>query len=302
MAIEKLNFSGTNFNPSIGKSTSELLIGYGNTLNDKRDNEIALKQKEEAIKYQRSRDALIDSRYEADRKERLDDKFDAKQRESMTNEALALIENKDAFLSGKISAENKAYADALSQISDPAERARMEQEIKSYQTSGQQKQSWINSTLGQSNIDNSKILDLKRDIEKEAESKRRFDLQLAETRATRAEIKKERDEREKEKLDARKAAAEIVARSIAGDKNTSSSGILYDVIEEKTGKKTIKDGTVIPEGEGSEELKKMKILSDRIDALASKNKINYENRDVAFEAYKKENPEAANSSEPGKVS
>ena len=199
MAIEKLNFSGTNFNPSIGKSTSELLIGYGKTLNDQRDNEIALKQKEEAIKYQRSRDALIDSRYEADRKERLDDKFDAKQRESMTNEALALIGNKDAFLSAKISAENKAYADALAQISDPAERARMEQEIKSYQNTTQ-KQSWIDSTLGQSNIDNSKILDLKRDIEKEAESKRRFDLQLAETRATRAEIKKERQDRAREKF------------------------------------------------------------------------------------------------------
>ena len=57
----------------------------------------------------------------------------------------------------------------------------------------------------------------------------------------------------------------------------------------------------IPEGEGSEDLSKIKALGDRIDALASKNKINYEDRDKAFEAYKKENPEAANSSEAGKV-
>jgi hypothetical protein len=46
----------------------------------------------------------------------------------------------------------------------------------------------------------------------------------------------------------------------------------------------------------------MKSLRDRIDALASKNKINYENRDEAFKVYMEENPEAANSSEAGKVS
>ena len=294
MAIEKLNFSGKNFNPTIGKSTSELLIGYGNILNDKRDNEIALKQKEEAIRYQRSRDALIDSRYEADRKERLDDKFDAKHKASMTNEALALIGNKDAFLSGKISAENKAYADALAQISDPVERARLEQDIKSYQASGQQKQGWIDSTLGQSNIDNSKILDLKRDMEKEAENKRRFDLQLAETRAI-------RNERAQEKLDAKKALNEMYARSMTPDSNISPDGLRYKEKEEKTGNKTIPNYVSIPDSEGIEELKKMKIISDKIDALASKNKINYENRVEAFKVYKEENPDAANSSEAGKV-
>ena len=298
MAIEKLNFSGTNFNPSIGKSTSELLIGYGKTLNDQRDNEIALKQKEEAIKYQRSRDALIDSRYEADRKERLDDKFDAKQKDSMTNEALALIGNKDAFLSGKISAENKAYADALSQISDPAERARMEQEIKSYQASGQQKQSWIDSTLGQSNIDNSKILDLKRDIEKEAENKRRFDLQLAEIRATRADAK---NERAREMLDAKKAVAELVRLSTMDDPNMSSSGVLFNVNQVKTGNKTIPNGVSIPEGEGSKELSEMDEITNKINSLSSKNldkdgkQINFANKDEAFKAYMEENPEAANS-------
>ena len=298
MAIEKLNFSGTNFNPSIGKSTSELLIGYGKTLNDQRDNEIALKQKEEAIKYQRSRDALIDSRYEADRKERLDDKFDAKQKDSMTNEALALIGNKDAFLSGKISAENKAYADALSQISDPAERARMEQEIKSYQASGQQKQSWIDSTLGQSNIDNSKILDLKRDIEKEAENKRRFDLQLAEIRATRADAK---NERAREMLDAKKAVAELVRLSTMDDPNMSSSGVLFNVNQVKTGNKTIPNGVSIPEGEGSKELSEMDEITNKINSLYSKNldkdgkQINFANKDEAFKAYMEENPEAANS-------
>ena len=85
------------------------------------------------------------------------------------------------------------------------------------------------------------------------------------------------------------------------DPNMSSSGVLYNVNQVKTGNKTIPNGVSIPEGEGSEDLSKIKALGDRIDALASKNKINYEDRDKAFEAYKKENPEAANSSEAGKV-
>ena len=300
MAIEKLNFSGKNFNPSNGKSTSELLIGYGKILNDQRDNEIALKQKEEAIKYQRERDALIDSRYEADRKERLNDKFDAKQRESMTNEALALIGNKDAFLSGKISAENKAYTDALSQVEDPEERARLANDIKGYQNTTQ-KQSWIDSTLGQTNIDNSKILDLKRDIEKDEESRRRFELQLAETRATRNEAQAERAERAREKLDARKAVAELVGLSMNEDQNRSSSGAYYNVNQVNTGNKILKDDVSIPEGEGSKELSEMDEITNKINSISSKNlnkdgkQINFANKDEAFKAYMEENPEAANS-------
>ena len=166
--------------------------------------------------------------------------------------------------------------------------------------------------LPSGNLDPKSLIDLRNSqiIRNETLGQRKDDL---ETRAKEREedlwFKKqeltmrqeERNERAKEKLDAKKAVAEIVARSIAGDKNTSSSGILYDVIEEKTGKKTIKDGVSISENEGIEELSKIKALGDRIDALASKNKINYEDRDKAFEAYKKENPEAANSSEAGKV-
>ena len=167
--------------------------------------------------------------------------------------------------------------------------------------------------LPSGNIDPKSLIDLRNSqiIRNEALGQRKDDLAIrAKEREEDLWFKKQElamrqaeiNERAKEKLDAKKALNEIVARSIAGDKNMSSSGILYDVIEEKTGKRTIKDGVSIPENEGGKELSEMKALRDRIDALASKNKINYENRDEAFKVYMEENPEAANSSEAGKVS
>ena len=162
------------------------------------------------------------------------------------------------------------------------------------------------------NIDPKSLIDLRNSqiIRNETLGQRKDDLETrAKERAEDLWFKKqelvmrqaERNERSQEKLNAKKAVAELVGVSMNEDPNMSSSGVLYNVNQVKTGNKTIPNGVSIPEGEGSEDLSKMKIISDKIDALASKNKINYEDRDKAFEAYKKENPEAANSSEAGKV-
>ena len=167
-------------------------------------------------------------------------------------------------------------------------------------------------SLPSGNIDPKSLIDLRNSqiIRNEALGQRKDDLEAREKEAeeTRAYRNKElalryaeKNERAREKLDAKKAVAELVGLSTMDDPNMSSSGVLYNVNQVKTGNKTIPNGVSIPEGEGSEDLSKMKIISDKIDALASKNKINYEDRDKAFEVYKKENPEAANSSEAGKV-
>ena len=167
-------------------------------------------------------------------------------------------------------------------------------------------------SLPSGNIDPKSLIDLRNSqiIRNEALGQRKDDLETrAKERAEDLWFKKqelamrqsERNERAREKLDAKKAVAELVGLSTMDDPNMSSSGVLYNVNQVKTGNKTIPNGVSIPEGEGSEDLSKIKALGDRIDALASKNKINYEDRDKAFEAYKKENPEAANSSEAGKV-
>ena len=166
--------------------------------------------------------------------------------------------------------------------------------------------------LPSGNIDPKSLIDLRNSqiIRNETLGQRKDDLETrAKERAEDLWFKKqelvmrqaERNERAREKLDAKKAVAELVGVSMNEDPNMSSSGVLYNVNQVKTGNKTIPNGVSIPEGEGSEDLSKIKALRDRIDALASKNKINYEDRDKAFEVYKKENPEAANSSEAGKV-
>mgnify|MGYP000004485925 FL=1 len=142
-------------------------------------------------------------------------------------------------------------------------------------------------SLPSGNIDPKSLIDLRNSqiIRNEALGQRKDDL---ETRAKEREedlwFKKqelamrqsERNERAKEKEDAKKALNEMYARSMTPDSNISPDGLRYKTKEVNTGNKTIKDDAVIPENEGSEELSKMKALRDRIDALASKNKINYE--------------------------
>ena len=167
-------------------------------------------------------------------------------------------------------------------------------------------------SLPSGNIDPKSLIDLRNSqiIRNEALGQRKDDLEAREKEAeeTRAYRNKElalryaeKNERALDKANAKKAIAELTASSMNEDQNRSSSGAYYNVNQVNTGNKILKDNVSIPEGEGSEDLSKIKALGDRIDALASKNKINYEDRDKAFEAYKKENPEAANSSEAGKV-
>ena len=167
-------------------------------------------------------------------------------------------------------------------------------------------------SLPSGNIDPKSLIDLRNSqiIRNEALGQRKDDLELrAKERAEDLWFKKqelamrqsEKNERAIDKEYARKALNEMYARSMTPDSNISPDGLRYKEKEEKTGNKTIPNGVSIPEGEGSEYLSKIKALGDRIDALASKNKVNYDDRDKAFEAYKKENPEAANSSEAGKV-
>ena len=160
--------------------------------------------------------------------------------------------------------------------------------------------------LPSGNIDPKSLIDLRNSqiIRNEALGQRKDDLETrAKERAEDLWFKKqelamrqaERNERAREKEDARKALNEMYARSMTPDSNISPDGLRYKTKEEKTGNKIIKDDAVIPEGEGSEYLSKIKALGDRIDALASKNKINYEDKDEALKAFIEENPEAANS-------
>lgn len=167
-------------------------------------------------------------------------------------------------------------------------------------------------SLPSGNIDPKSLIDLRNSqiIRNEALGQRKDDL---ETRAKEREedlwFKKqelamrqaERNERAREKLDAKKAVAELVGLSMNEDQNRSSSGAYYNVNQVNTGNKILKDGVLIPENEGSEKLSEMDEITNKINSLSSKNlnkdgkQINFANKDEAFKAYMEENPEAANS-------
>ena len=167
-------------------------------------------------------------------------------------------------------------------------------------------------SLPSGNIDPKSLIDLRNSqiIRNEALGQRKDDL---ETRAKEREedlwFKKqelamrqaERNERAQEKLNAKKAVAELVGLSMNEDQNRSSSGAYYNVNQVNTGNKILKDNVSIPEGEGSEKLSEMDEITNKINSLYSKNlnkdgkQINFANKDEAFKAYIEENPEAANS-------
>lgn len=169
------------------------------------------------------------------------------------------------------------------------------------------------TALPSGNIDPKNLIDLRNSqiIRNETLGQRKDDLELrAKEREEDLWFKKqelairqaERNERAREKLDAKKAVAELVGVSMNEDSNRSSSGAFYNVHQVNTGNKILKNGTVIPEGEGSQTLSEIEEISNRINSIANKNRkedgsqINFANRDEAFKAYLEENPDAANAS------
>ncbi len=174
--IDKLNFSGANYGSkdfeSSGGSIADRLIKYGSYLGD-REAEIA-KQKsiDDQIIYNRGRDAKEDAYREADKKERLEDKNRLLQKDYNTANAMSAIENKDAYIAGRMFSEQKTIEDTLASAT-PEERLQMQQELKGYdpKASGQQ---WADTALSQSNVDAKDIINLKGDLREEAEQIRQY--------------------------------------------------------------------------------------------------------------------------------
>ena len=167
--IDKLNFNkiGTDMNiksPQSSLGDSFLDLGKYLTMKDESEQE-RIRQAGRDL-YQRDRDAIADSRYEADKKERLEDKNRLLQKDYNTTNAMSAIENKDAYIAGRMSAEQKAIQDTLANA-DPVLRSQIQSELKGYdpKASGQQ---WADTALGQSNVDANMISNLKRDIVKQA--------------------------------------------------------------------------------------------------------------------------------------
>ena len=211
--IDKLNFSGAGANMNIESPQSSigdslLTLGKYYTHKDAIEQERLLQAKKD--QHALEREGITDARYEADKKERLDDKNRLLQKDYNTANAMSAIENKDAYIAGRMSAEQKAIQDTLSSAT-PEERLQMQQELKGYdpKASGQQ---WASTALSQSNVDSKDITNLKRDITKEAEQTRQFNenKRIAQENADRAyslqKIQYDQTAQEKKNADAGKLA------------------------------------------------------------------------------------------------
>ena len=178
--IEKLNFSGAGNigsnieSPQSSIGDSLLTLGKYYTQKDITEQERLLQAKKD--QHALDREGITDARYEADKKERLDDKNRLIQKDYNTANAMSAIENKDAYIAGRMSAEQKAIQDTLNNAS-PDLKLQIQQELKGYdpKASGQQ---WASTALSQSNVDWKDVTNLKRDITKEAEQIRQFNKKL----------------------------------------------------------------------------------------------------------------------------
>ena len=253
MAIDKLNFSGINsgskdFDTPLG-SIADRLTKYGLILNQQDAEKAKQKRLDEQDAYQKQRDTIVDSRYEADKKERLDDKNRLLQKDYNTANAMSAIENKDAYIAGRMSSEQKAIQDTMASAT-PEERLQIQQELKGYdpKASGQQ---WVNTALSQSNVDSKDITNLKRDIAKEAEQTRQFNenKRIAQENADRSyslqklqydQTAQERADRLQDKKDLRTSTAAAIEAKLnpslsVDEKIDPTTGLKSKVIEKGTG-------------------------------------------------------------------
>lgn len=306
MAINKLNFSaaGSNigYKSGIG-ALSDRLMEFGSDLNDEEQKKLLAKEREQDRQDKLNRYAIEDQRYLEEKAEKASDKFDARQKEIATNEALALVGDEKGFLSTKISAENKAYEDALATVEDPAEKARLANEIKQYQTSGEQARSWKDSILGNTNIDQKVVGDLKRELARDEESARRFNLQLAETRASRNEARAERDAARKRE-EQRQADVYGVKTIESGSLKSvpwGQYGALSGATDVKTGNKILEPGNVEAQSlEATLYEKNVSPIATKMENLSSKILTPEQKLDDKYlqEQFAKDNPEAYKTSTP----
>lgn len=306
MTTNKLNFSaaGSNlgYKSGIG-ALSDRLMEFGSDLNDQEQKKLLAKEREQERQDRLDRYAIEDQRYLEEKAEKASDKFDARQKEIATNEALALVGDEKGFLSTKISAENKAYEDALATVEDPVEKARLANEIKQYQTSGEQAKSLKDSILGNSNIDQKVVGDLKRELARDEESARRFNLQLAETRATRNEAKAER-EAAKKREEQRQADVYGVKTIESGSLKSvpwGQYGALSGATDVKTGNKILEPGNVEAQNlQATLYEKNISPIATKMEDLNSKILTNEQKLDDKYlqEQFAKDNPEAYKTSTP----
>ena len=167
--IDKLNFSGAGANMNIESPQSSigdsfLNLGKYFTQKDSLEQERLRQQEKDA--YQKGRDTILDNRYDEQQLKTDAEKNRLISKEINTANAMQAIYNPDEYKSLRMSAEQKAIQDTLANAT-PEDRLQMQQELKGYdpKASGQQ---WVGTAIGQSNVDSSKLADLRINMDKQS--------------------------------------------------------------------------------------------------------------------------------------
>ena len=266
--IDKLNFSGAGSNMNIESPQSSIgdsLLNLGKyfTQKDATEQERLLQAKKD--QHALEREGITDARYEADKKERIDDKNRLLQKDYNTANAMSAIENKDAYIAGRMAAEQKAIQDTLANAT-LEERLQMQQELKGYdpKASGQQ---WASTALSQSNVDSKDITNLKRDITKENKREEEFNKKLKadQANADRAYSlnKMQYDQTALEKKDKEKATSAGVSAFM--NNNVENSTLVSK--DSKDGEMIIKDENLNAHKEAFNEFGKTKNIQELTSKL-----------------------------------
>ena len=181
MAIERLNFSGANsgsgnIDTPLG-TLSDRLMKYGSMLNSQDAERERLKMEQDQIAYSKGRDALEDTRYDADKKLQAEEKVRLLGKEYNTGRAALALTDPESLKKEALAGEQKAIETTLANAS-PELRLQIQQELKGYNPAESGKQ-WVDTALGQSNVDAGMITNLKRDIAKQAADEKYKDESLA---------------------------------------------------------------------------------------------------------------------------
>ena len=167
--IDKLNFSGAGANMNIESPQSSIgdsLLSLGKYFTQKDSLEQERLRQQEKDAYQKGRDTILDNRYDEQQLKTDVEKNRLISKEINTANAMQAIYNPDEYKSLRMSSEQKAIQDTLANAT-PEDRLQMQQELKGYdpKSSGQQ---WVGTAIGQSNVDSSKLADLRINMDKQS--------------------------------------------------------------------------------------------------------------------------------------
>lgn len=318
MAIDKLNFTGAGYGGDFKSSEENIgdqLIKLGNTFEVRKQNELERLRQESKDKYQRDRDTIQDTRYEADKKQKADENaaianYANQVNMYQTGNALGQAQGQEiSDMADKLTASGVTGSDFDKQLNDRVNQMYSQNRTRVSSNPTDALGFVKENVIVPQGVDPSKIIQINDNLEnkfirmqekkddlawKEKEAtaaEKRFNASLAEQRAERLAKEKERSEAKKEKEELNNA---ILAGKI--EENKKQEKPLEKEVDVETGKIII-DPLRASKYEESK-IKGIENISNEFNSNFEKKYANkeilsekdLENEKLAKEQFLKENP------------